>query len=280
MNNLTPQQKLSLATDKNIAVTAGAGTGKTKILIERYIHILLTESVNIKDVLAITFTDKAAAEMMERVSKRINELLDSDSEDVNKAKLFQIKNRLNSAYISTIHAFCSKLLRENPIEAEIDPDFKIMNEFQNTLLQNDSITEVLEIVNQNSDDWIEFFRFFGLNNINSMLNFGLAHRYELEKYIGENQELNPKTLYNKLVVHYLETVKNVFDESLLKNINSIIQTIPESDLSNAKQHPKGVFIVETIRNYIQSNRSKKTLDYWQCLFYPFRCVYFRKWKSL
>ena len=126
MNDLTLQQKLSLATGKNITVTAGAGTGKTRILIERFIHILLTEDVDIKEVLAITFTDKAAAEMMERVANSIDELLNSKSVDINKAKLFQIKNRLSSAHISTIHAFCSRLLRENPIELVLtygDPRF-------------------------------------------------------------------------------------------------------------------------------------------------------------
>jgi ATP-dependent helicase/nuclease subunit A len=266
MNNLTPQQKLSLATDKNIAVTAGAGTGKTRILVERYIHILLTEDVDIKDVLAITFTDKAAAEMMERVSNSIDKLLDSDSTTVNKEKLFQIKNRLNSAYISTIHAFCSRLLRENPIEAEVDPDFKIMNDFQNTLLQNDSISEVLEIVNQNRDEWIDFFRFFGLSNINNMLNFGLANRYELQKFIELNKDFCATSIHDKLVAYYLETVKNAFDESLLNNIDSIIQSIPGGNFQNAEQHPKGIIVVEAINNYLQSNRTEKTLGYWKCLF--------------
>jgi len=266
MNDLTQQQKLSLATNKNIAVTAGAGTGKTSILVERFIHIILTEDIDIKEVLAITFTDKAAAEMMERVANRIDELLNSDAVDINKAKLFQIKNRLSSAYISTIHAFCSRLLRENPIEAEVDPDFKIMNDFQNTMLQNDSISEVLEIVNQNRDEWIEFFRFFGLSNINNMVTFGLEHRFELEKYIKENGKLNPKVLYDKLVGHYLETVKKAFDESMLNNIDSIIQSIPQSDFPIAQQHLKGVIVVDAILSYLQSNHTDKTLDYWNCLF--------------
>jgi ATP-dependent helicase/nuclease subunit A len=266
MTELTSQQKLALATDKNIAVTAGAGTGKTRILVERYIHILLTEEVDIKEVLAITFTDKAAAEMMERVANSIDEFLNSKSAGINKAKLFQIKNRLNSAYISTIHAFCSRLLRENPIEAEVDPDFKIMNDFQNTLLQKESITEVLEIVNQNRDEWIELFRFFGLSNINNMLTFGLEHRFEIEKYKKEKGNLNPKILYDKLVEHYLETIKKAFDESLLNNIDSIIRSVPQSDFPNAKQHPKGAEAVTAIKKYSQSNLDVQSLEYWKNLF--------------
>jgi ATP-dependent helicase/nuclease subunit A len=266
MNELTLQQKLSLATDKNVAVTAGAGTGKTKILVERYIHILLTETVDIKEVLAITFTDKAAAEMMERIAKRIEELLDSNSTDLNKAKLFQIKNRLNSSYISTIHAFCSRLLRENPIEALIDPDFKILNDFQNTLLQNESINEVMEIINQDRDEWIEFFRLFGLNNIINMLEFGLSHRFELNKYITENQDINSKVLYDKLVKYFLNTVKSAFDESLLQSIDSIIQSIPENEFPTAKQNPKGAIVVDIIQSYLKSNSVEKSLEYWKCLF--------------
>lgn len=266
MTELTPQQKLSLASDNNIAVTAGAGTGKTRILVERYIHILLTEDVNIKEILAITFTDKAAAEMMERVANRIDELLDSKSNNINKSRLFQIKNRLNSAYISTIHAFCSRLLRENPIEAGVDPDFKIITDFQNTLLQNESINEVLEIINHKRDEWIQFFRFFGLYNITNMLSFSLEHRYELEKYLKENTEIDPAEIYEKLTNYFLESVSNAFDESFLAKVDTIVNSIQKSDFPNVRQHPKGETAVTAIEKYLNFNSDKNTLKYWQHLF--------------
>jgi len=266
MTELTPQQKLSLATDKNIAVTAGAGTGKTRILVERFVHILLTEEVDIKEILAITFTEKAAAEMMERVSLRIDKLLDSETDNVDKPRLFQLKNRLNSAHISTIHAFCSRLLRENPIEAGVDPDFKVMNDFQSTLLQNESITEVLDFVNQNKEEWIEFFRFFGLYNIKNMLVFSLDHRYELQKYQNENSELNPNDKYEKIVESFLRLVSDVFDDEYMGKINSIVQSVPQNDFPQARQHNKGANAVDAIEQYLQTNLDQKSTEFWKALF--------------
>ncbi len=264
MTELTPQQKLSLATDKNIAVTAGAGTGKTRILVERYLHILLTESVDIKEVLAITFTDKAASEMMERVSKQIDELL--NSQNINKPKLFQLKNRLSSSYISTIHSFCLRLLKENPIEAQLDPDFKVLNDFQNSLLRKEAITEILEVINQDKNDWIEFFRIFGLNNIINMLEFGLSHRFELHNYINKIENISSDELFRKLVEHYLNTVNNVFDDSLLNSIDLIIKSIPISDFATAGDNKKGSVVVNALESYLKINTDRKSIEYWKWLF--------------
>ena len=68
MKQLTATQRAALALDKNIAVTAGAGTGKTLILVERYISILLQKNVDLRTVLAITFTNKAADEIQARLN--------------------------------------------------------------------------------------------------------------------------------------------------------------------------------------------------------------------
>ena len=85
MSQLTAQQQQALSRDNNLSVTAGAGTGKTLLLVERYLDILINEPVDVKEILAITFTKKAAAEMKERVVKRIEEMLGSDlSESANQ----------------------------------------------------------------------------------------------------------------------------------------------------------------------------------------------------
>jgi len=115
-----------LATDyqRNLAVTAGAGTGKTETLARRIIKILARERYCLDRLLVVTFTDKAAVEMKERIYDAIEkELVKTGDPHFQKLKDTFLNN-----YISTFHAFCAALLREYPIEAGIDPYFRVLDE--------------------------------------------------------------------------------------------------------------------------------------------------------
>jgi ATP-dependent helicase/nuclease subunit A len=188
MSNLTPKQRLGLARDKNIALNAGAGTGKTRILVERYLEILVEENLDVKNVLAITFTNKAAAEVMVRVAQNIEEkLLVTKKEGIHR-KLLNIRNRLSSANIATIHAFCMRILRDYPLESGLDPEFSLLNELQSNLMIEETIKEEIETLNQEENNWLGLFRMFGQKTINEMLQFALEHRFEMErinKYASE-----------------------------------------------------------------------------------------------
>ncbi|QQK07494.1 UvrD-helicase domain-containing protein [Miniphocaeibacter halophilus] len=138
--NLTDEQKKAIKTiDKNIIVNAGAGTGKTEVLTRRYIEILkngrLPKDEEVSNIVAITFTIKAANEMKERVRK----LLKSDS---NK-KVQRFINDINESQISTIHSFCSKIIRENSFFLDIDPNFEILDEIESKKILNNIISKVL-----------------------------------------------------------------------------------------------------------------------------------------
>lgn len=117
MSKLTQSQQQALALDKNISVTAGAGSGKTQILVERYLKIVLEDPAKVRRVLAFTFTNKAAGEMQERVAAEVSILLKEVTDLQSRAKLLKIRDQLNSASISTIHSFCARVLREFPLEA-------------------------------------------------------------------------------------------------------------------------------------------------------------------
>ena len=129
------QMAAILAIDSNVSVSAGAGSGKTKVLVERFLYIL-ERSMPKKDsqgelkldagnILAITFTRKAAGEMKERVRKSIEARLDNDAAGFWHKQL----EALNRAQISTIHGLCSRILRENPVEMRLDPAFVVAEEF-------------------------------------------------------------------------------------------------------------------------------------------------------
>lgn len=139
---LNDAQKKAVETiDRNLAVNAGAGTGKTKVLTERYINILengdLERGKEIESIVAITFTKKATQEMIHRIRKEIRNNFHKGS------KWKKYYRDLEKANISTIHSFCAKILRECPVEANVDPHFEILEDFQASKFLKESIKEVL-----------------------------------------------------------------------------------------------------------------------------------------
>ena len=102
----------------HVVLEASAGTGKTSVLVARYVN-LLKAGVDPSNILAITFTRKAAAEMRERI---LHELRAAASRsEIDKARWVELRDRLGDIAISTIDAFCLSLLREFPLEADLDP---------------------------------------------------------------------------------------------------------------------------------------------------------------
>jgi len=119
----TPRQGEAITLhDKSMVVTAGAGTGKTYVLVQKYIDLLKTKGVSVPQILALTFTDKAAAEMKDRIRKEI--LREEGPQWEKAAEDFMI------APVQTFHSFCAQVLREFPIEAGLEPGFSVLDEQQ------------------------------------------------------------------------------------------------------------------------------------------------------
>ena len=139
----TKQELFRLETD--IAVSAGAGSGKTAALVELYLRLLagetsLGEPLPVERIIAITFTDKAAAEMKERVRRGVEERLARTGEKFWKER----QRELTTAGISTFHSFCARILRENPAEAGVDPAFSLLDELEAGAELEAALDEVIE----------------------------------------------------------------------------------------------------------------------------------------
>jgi ATP-dependent helicase/nuclease subunit A len=127
---------------RNVVLEASAGTGKTRVLVERYVN-LLRAGVEPEHILAITFTRKAAAEMRERIIDRLREA--SRTSEMDRARWREIRERLGDIAISTIDAFCLSLLREFPLEADVDPGFDLAADTEVPRLVGESLTQALRI---------------------------------------------------------------------------------------------------------------------------------------
>ena len=124
----------------NVALEASAGTGKTRVLVERYVN-LLRAGVDPSNILAMTFTRKAAAEMRERI---IGTLRDAAARgEIVPARWRELRDRTDDIAISTIDAFCLSLLREFPLEADLDPGFDVADETEVPRLIDESLDRAL-----------------------------------------------------------------------------------------------------------------------------------------
>jgi ATP-dependent helicase/nuclease subunit A len=126
--------------DKNLIVTAGAGTGKTRVLVERFTTLLdANRGWRLPMIVAITFTEKAAREMRDRVRTNIIQRTQHAASTEDRAFWQQQQTLLDAARISTIHRLCTQILRANPVEAQLDPGFTVLDEVDAQLLKNEAV---------------------------------------------------------------------------------------------------------------------------------------------
>ncbi|NOT27993.1 MAG: UvrD-helicase domain-containing protein [Acidobacteria bacterium] len=126
----------------NVALEASAGTGKTRVLVDRYVN-LLRAGVDPSNILAITFTRKAATEMRERIMTTLRAA--GERGEIPAARWRELRDRTADIAISTIDAFCLSLLREFPLEADLDPAFSIADETELPRLIDEALDGALRI---------------------------------------------------------------------------------------------------------------------------------------
>ena len=129
---VNPEQLAAIDEPGIVFVSAGAGTGKTTVLVERYVKAVAERGLSVDSVLVITYTERAAGELEERIRARLRELGRRD-----------LAREVDRAWISTIHGFCFRLLRAHPFEAGLDPRFRVLDEGQARVLRTEAFTDAL-----------------------------------------------------------------------------------------------------------------------------------------
>ena len=127
------QQRAAIDARGAVFVAAGAGTGKTAVLVERFVEAVVEDGLDVQSLLVITYTERAAGELRARIRSR---LLECERPD--------LALELDGAWVSTIHGFCRRVLGAYPLQAGIDPGFRVLDEPQALVLQAEAFAEALD----------------------------------------------------------------------------------------------------------------------------------------
>ena len=158
---LTTTQKEAVTAQRSTCVTAGAGTGKTYLLSRKYQYLLecgAKDHIGPENILALTFTEKASAEMRERIEKDIRERAVVEEDPQMKEFWTGILDGFFRCAISTFHGFCDSLLREFAFEAGVDPGFSILENLDKTELEERVIADFLKAPDDLYDDVLYLYR--------------------------------------------------------------------------------------------------------------------------
>ncbi|MFL6021134.1 MAG: UvrD-helicase domain-containing protein [Gaiellaceae bacterium] len=157
--NLNPEQRDAAEARGLVFVSAGAGTGKTRVLVERFARAVCDDGVDVESILVLTYTEKAAGELRSRIRAG---LVDRGRQDLARA--------LDGAWISTIHGFCNRLLRSHPFAAGVDPRFRVLDESQGRVLRGEAFDAALTAFCANDDPArLRLLAVYGADGLRRML---------------------------------------------------------------------------------------------------------------
>jgi ATP-dependent helicase/nuclease subunit A len=156
---LNSEQQRAVDARGLVFVSAGAGTGKTKVLVERFARAVCDEGVDVESILVITYTEKAAGELRSRIRAGLVERGRPD-----------LARELDGAWISTIHGFCNRLLRSHPFAAGVDPRFRVLDESQGRVLRGEAFSAALTAFCANDDPArLRLLAVYGADGLRRML---------------------------------------------------------------------------------------------------------------
>ena len=182
------QQKVIDSRERNILVSAAAGSGKTAVLVERIIQMVIDDKkpVDIDRLLIVTFTKAAASEMRERIEKALERKLMECPDNLHLQKQMTL---VHSAQITTIHSFCKSIIQNYFSVIELDPSIRLVDEVELQLLKADVVSELLEdAYGRESDEFLHFIEAYSTGKtdegiekfILQLYNFSISYPWPLE----------------------------------------------------------------------------------------------------
>ena len=242
----TPQQEQAITTRSvSVALAAGAGCGKTFVLTQRFVAQLVEDpsEETLAGLMAITFTDRAAREMRDRIRETVRQQLAGCSEE--EAGAWEIILReLESARIQTVHSFCTATLRSHATELGMDPDFAVLDEPTASAMLNQAVQTVLEQqLRENNEQASELVLRYGLEGVQQLLRSFAKQRFRYREaaQIAEDD----KSLINFWLDHFHheclpKRIKHFADSAAVQEVKQLLRE--DIELPEVMQQRRAVII--------------------------------------
>lgn len=227
----------------NLLVAAAAGSGKTAVLVERIITMLIDEEdpINIDELLVVTFTNLAAGEMKERISEALSKKLEDNPSNTRLRKQL---NLLSHASINTIHSFCLDVIRRNFHQLDLDPNFRVADETEILLLKSDVLADVLEeYYTEGQDEFFNLVESYGGIKYDTPLESYILNLHNfIQSYPWPEQWLDEQV--EMFDIHSVEDLKeSAWIEVLMKDVGLILEGVKDAlnkalELSRSPEGPQ------------------------------------------
>ena len=248
------QQEAISNHETSLMVSAGAGTGKTYVLVNKYMNLLETfgesqtrphDRLSVLNILALTFTEKAAAEMRERIRSELDD----------KKGDFWERSRLEFliAPVQTFHSFCVSVLREFAFEAGLEPSFVVLDEQESSRILALSFQELIHTRTgeDEQNDLISTLALVGAHNLEKMIRFLYSHREGADQFFARLMQDQ-----SSLISHWQEQIR-VFREDEVNNIRNnlkfqnLVQSLLEFSSMDIPADDKAMAYLQKVRPYLE-----------------------------
>ncbi|HEX3239299.1 MAG TPA: UvrD-helicase domain-containing protein [Solirubrobacterales bacterium] len=187
----TPEQAAAIeVSGRDVLLEAGAGTGKTGVMVDRYCRLACDEGVSPDAILAFTFTDKAAAELRARIRAELARRADEGSE-----RAAELLGAIGGAWVTTIHGFCNRVLAAHPVAAGIDPGFRVLDAPETARAAreafDEALAEFLADGEEEREETVATFEIDGLRAVVAGVHAELRSRGEAEPKLPQQRPGDP-----------------------------------------------------------------------------------------
>lgn len=281
IQEIQEQQNIINQNQVNMIVSASAGSGKTFVMIERVLKILEScgeEHADLDEMLILTFTNQSANEMSQRLEKKLIEKIDENPKLVEQLDLIRVCD------ISTIHAFCQKMLKKYFYEAKISSNFELVSEEKQRFMLRKCINRaVQQQKNNNSQDFLDLLQYFStkrgdddivatVQQIYSLLENEVDDEAWIEKKSTILYSEHGKNLYedyfNQKIISFANFFKTSFSkyiqsgicEKLKVNLCKIYNRLDEIKQNNSFEQNKQILLGTTVPSYTKKDEEGISFD--------------------
>ena len=276
----TPEQQMVIDLhERNILVSAAAGSGKTAVLVERIIQMISNEEkkVDIDRLLVVTFTNAAAAEMRERISQAIDRQLESRPENEHLQRQAAL---LHNAQITTIDSFCLFVIRNNFNDIGLDPGFRVADEGELKLIKQDVLAEFLEEKYESADgDFLECAEYFAGGSNDKLLEEYILKLYEFSMSYPWPEQWISERMHDYEIASVMEMSESAWCRYICDYIRLSLKECADN-LANAGKladMPAGpYFYGELLEQEEEMVRKVSEMTSFQSLYEAFEGIAFRR----